>query len=230
MWDALIIFAAYLFGAIPVVYLIGRMRGVDLSKEEDMHISLWHKVGRLEGFIGISWDIAKGAIAVVVASVFDLELWVIAGVGLAVIVGELWPVFLNFRGEKANTTGLGMGVALVSYQTPWVLPFAFVPIALGAGIRTLPRFFSSKEPLDERLKFGGSPSLSLPLGMLIGFAFFPLGCWLMDLPWEVTIACLVLFILIAIKRVVVDLRKELKTATSKKSILINRFLFDRSQI
>ena len=32
------IIGAYLYGAVPVVYLIGRLRGVDLSQEEDMHI------------------------------------------------------------------------------------------------------------------------------------------------------------------------------------------------
>ena len=103
------IIGAYLYGALPVVYLIGRLRGVDLSKEEDMHISLWRKVGRVEGFFGIFWDVVKGAIAVLVVDRgFHLADWVVAGVGVAVILGEMWSVFLKFRGEKSNTTGMGM--------------------------------------------------------------------------------------------------------------------------
>jgi glycerol-3-phosphate acyltransferase PlsY len=75
------IIGAYLYGAVPVVYLIGRLRGVDLSHEEDMHISLWHKVGRVEGFFGILWDVIKGGIAVaVVDRAIGLEDWVVAGV------------------------------------------------------------------------------------------------------------------------------------------------------
>ncbi|HWR70654.1 MAG TPA: glycerol-3-phosphate acyltransferase, partial [Dehalococcoidia bacterium] len=79
------IIGAYLYGAVPVVYLIGRLRGVDLSQEEDMHISLWRKVGRVEGFFGILWDVVKGAIAVLIVDRgLHLEEWVVAGVGLAV--------------------------------------------------------------------------------------------------------------------------------------------------
>ena len=222
---ALWIVGAYLYGALPVVYLIGRIRGVDLSKEEDMHISLWRKVGRVEGLIGVSWDVAKGGIAVVMVDrVFGLELGLVAGVGLAVIVGEMWPVFLKFRGEKANTTGLGMAAAL-AYQA---LPFLVTPIAIGALVRTLPRFVDSRRTLDERLEFGGPPSLSLPLGMLFGFALFPAGCRVMGLPWETIAAGVALFVLIVIKRLVTGLREDLKMGGNKWSILLNRLLFDRS--
>ena len=229
MWDdILLIFGAYILGAVPVVYLLGRLRGFDLSKEEDMHISLWHKVGRREGLIGIIWDIVKGGVAVVlVQRVFHYDLSTVVGVGLAVVVGRMWSIFLKFRGEKANTTGLGVSSAL-AYQA---LPFILVPAGIGAGIRTVPRFFGSRDSLDERLKFGGPPSLSLPLAMLAGFGLLPLGCWIMGLDWEIIIACLILFLLIAIKRMTAGLRDDLKQATgSKKSILLNRMLFDRSYI
>ena len=42
--NVLWVIGAYLYGSVPVVYLIGRLRGVDLSHEEDMHISLWREV------------------------------------------------------------------------------------------------------------------------------------------------------------------------------------------
>ena len=73
MWDdVLLIIGAYILSAIPVVYLLGRLRGFDLSKEEDMHISLWRKVGRREGFIGIMWDVVKGGVAVVIMDRFSI--------------------------------------------------------------------------------------------------------------------------------------------------------------
>lgn len=222
---ALWVVGAYLYGALPVVYLIGRMRGVDLSKEEDMHISLWRNVGRVEGLVGVTWDVIKGGIAVaVVHRVLGLEAGLVAAVGLGVIMGEMWPVFLSFRGEKANTTGLGMAAAL-AYQA---LPFLITPIAIGALVRTAPRFLDSRRTLNERLKFGGPPSFSLPLGMFCGFGLFPLGCWVMDLPWETIAAGIVLFGLIVVKRLVTGLREDLKTGGNKPSIVLNRLLFDRS--
>jgi len=228
MWaDALLILGAYLLGAFPVVYLLGRMRGFDLSKEEDMHISLWRKVGRREGFIGMSWDVVKGGVAVVLVDRFSDFAWgTVVGVGLAVVVGRMWSIFLRFRGEKANTTSLGVSAAL-AYQA---LPFLLGPIALGAGIRTVPRFFGSRQSLNERLKFGGPPSLSLPLGMFAGFALFPLGCWCMNRPWETILAGVLIFLLIIAKRLTAGLKEDLKTATNKRSILLNRLLFDRSYL
>lgn len=221
------IIGAYLYGAVPVVYLIGRLRGVDLSKEEDMHISLWRKVGRIEGALGIAWDVAKGGIAVLVVDrAIGLEDWVVAGVGVAVIIGEMWPVFLNFRGEKANTTGLGMAAAL-AYQA---IPFLLGPVALGALIRTLPRFVRRGQDMNERLKFGGPPSLSLPLGMFFGFALFPVGCWFYDVGWERIATGVVLFVLILVKRLTFGLMEDIKREGFKTSMVVNRLLFDRSSI
>lgn len=228
MWDdTLIVIGAYLLGAFPVVYLLGRLRGFDLSKEEDMHISLWRKVGRREGLIGITWDVVKGGVAVVIIDkCSDFGWGTVAGAGLAVVVGRMWSIFLKGRGEKANTTSLGVSAAL-SYQA---LPFLFGPIILGVCIRTLPRFLARGQSMSERLKFGGPPSLSLPLGMFFGFGLFPLGCWVMNQPWETVIVTAIIFLLIVIKRVTAGLREDLKTATNKKSVLINRALFDRSFI
>jgi acyl phosphate:glycerol-3-phosphate acyltransferase len=225
--NTLWIIGAYLYGAVPVVYLIGRLRGVDLSQEEDMHISLWRKVGRVEGFFGILWDVIKGGIAVVVVDrAIGLEDGVVAGVGVAVILGEMWPVFLKFRGEKANTTGMGMAAALV-YRA---IPFLLAPIVLGALIRTIPRFFHRGQTMDERIELGGPPSLSLPLGMFFGFALFPVGCWYWDASWERIAAGIALFLLIIAKRLTFGLTEDIKKEGLKASILVNRLLFDRSSI
>jgi len=221
------IIGAYLYGAVPVVYLIGRLRGVDLSQEEDMHISLWRKVGRVEGFFGILWDVVKGAIAVLIVDRgLHLEDWVVAGVGVAVIVGEMWPVFLKFRGEKANTTGMGMAGALV-YRA---IPFILAPIVVGVLIRTVPRFFRRGQSMDERMELGGPPSLSLPLGMLFGFALFPVGCWYWDVGWERIAAGIALFGLIVTKRLTYGLTDDIKKEGLKPDTLVNRLLFDRSHI
>jgi hypothetical protein len=221
------IIGAYLYGAVPVVYLIGRLRGVDLSQEEDMHISLWRKVGRIEGFFGILWDVVKGAIAVLVVDRgLDLTDGVVAGVGVAVILGEMWPVFLEFRGEKSNTTGMGMAAAMV-YKA---IPFILIPIVIGAGVRTLPRFFRRGQSMDERMELGGPPSLSLPLGMLFGFALFPLGCWVMDAGWWRIGAGIALFVLIVVKRLTDGLTVDVEREGLKPSVLVNRLLFDRSHI
>lgn len=218
---------AYLYGSVPVVYLIGRLRGVDLFHEEDMHITLWRDVGRREALAGIAWDLAKGGIAVLVVDLaLGLDEWVVAGVGLAVVLGELWPVFLRFRGEKSNTTGMGVDAALV-----WqAIPFLLGPIIVGALVRTVPRVLRRGQSLDQRMELGGPPSLSLPLGMFCGFCLFPLGAWVMGATWERAAAGAAIFVLIVLKRLVFGLREDIAREGLSPGMVANRLLFDRSRI
>ncbi len=222
--NALIILAVYLVAAFPVLNLLARMRGYDISKEDDLHSALWHKVGRVEGFIGITWDIVKGGVAVAIMYLAGLGQVMMAAAGVAAVVGRLWSVFIGWKGEKGNTTSLGVHVAL-AWQA-W--PFLFGPIILGAGIRTIPRMLDSSQPLSERLRFGGPPSNSLPLGMLGGFALFPFGVWVTGQSLPALAAGIAIFILIVVKRVTADVRKDLRDAADKRSIIINRIFLDRS--
>ena len=226
-----LIFGAYLLGSLPLLYLLGRIRGFDLRQEDDMHLSLWHKVGRGIALIGISWDIIKGAIPVLIAKVLDFKLIIVGGAGLAAVIGEMWPIFLKFKGEKANSTGIGMVMALL-FSSGGLAFLAFVigviPILIAVIIRILPVMLDSRQPLNERLRFSSPPSRSMPLGLGLGFALFPIGCWAMGLGWEIAFTCLILFILIMVKRLTAGLKEDLKGATNKKSILINRLIYDRS--
>lgn len=223
--NILIVIAAYIYAAFPVLYLLGKMRGFDLRHEEDMHSALWHKVGRVEGFIGVTWDVTKGGIAVaLVGYVFHLGEGMMAAVGVATVVGRMWSIFLDWRGEKANTTSLGVHMALA--VTAWY--FLLGPILIGAAIRTLPRLLDRSQSASERLKFGGPPSMSLPFGMLAGFALFPLGCWLLNEPWQTVAAGGVIFGLIVLKRITPDLGRDLKIYGNKRSVILNRILLDRS--
>lgn len=120
-----IVLGAYLFGSLPVLYLLGRLRGYDLREEEDLHMALWRKVGRREGALGIIWDLGKGAICVLVAGAAGFSVPVVAAAGVAVVAGQMWPVFYQFDGEKGNSTGLAMALALA----PMPLLVALIPMA-----------------------------------------------------------------------------------------------------
>lgn len=224
MKEAALLLLAYLFGSFPMLYLLGRLRGFDLRQEEDMHIALWRKVGRLEGALGVAYDLAKGAVAVVVARALGFELTWVALAGLAVVVGQMWPIFQRFDGEKGNSTGLAMMLALA----PEPLLLAIVPVLAGVAIRTLPRLLKRNQSVTERLKFGGPPSKSLPLGMLLGFALLPALTWALGEPKSVVFVALALSLFIYLRRLTDGVRADLRGASSKRSVLLNRFLFDRS--
>lgn len=228
MWDEIAFaFGAYILGSFPLMYLMGRLHGVDLRQYEDMHIATWRHVGRLQGFIGVVFDFAKGVIAVLIAreALHFSDGWV-AVAGVAAVAGQMWPVFLKFDGERGNSTGLAMSGALATYA----MLIALVPVAIGFGVRTIPRFRRKDQTMNEKLKFGGPPSLSLPLGMAIAFAVLPLAAWLVGQPLEVVYAFVALFGLILLRRLTVGLSEEVRQPTWKSTMLLNRLLFDRSEI
>ena len=227
MWDnVLLILGAYLLGALPVMYLMGRLRGVDLREQSDMHIALWRNVGRIFGFAGVIFDFAKGIIAVLVARDLGFAPGWVAFAGVAAVAGQMWPIFLKFDGEKGNSIGLAMSGALATNA----LLIALVPMLIGFLVRTAPRFLQHNQSCDERLKFGGPPSLSLPLGMAIGFAVLPLTAWWTGQPLEVILAFVALFVLIELRRLTAGVSEDLKQPSGKKGMLLNRLLFDRSEI
>jgi len=220
------VLGAYLFGALPILYLLGRLRGFDLSEEEDLHSALWRKVGRFEGTLGIVWDLGKGALFVLIVGGLDFDLPVVAMAGLAAVAGQMWPVFDRFDGEKGNTTGIGVALALA----PKPFAMALVPILLGIITRTAPRLLVPGQSLSQRLKFGSPPSRSLPLGMALGFAVLPFASWWLDESRTITLTYATLFLLIMFRRLTANLRRDLKGASNKTSILINRLLYDRSYL
>jgi len=87
--DMALVIGAYLLGSLQYMILLGRAKGIDLSQEEDLHIALWRKVGRLEGFSGILVDVLKGVIPVLVGFIFDFHLAVIALAGVAAVAGQI---------------------------------------------------------------------------------------------------------------------------------------------
>jgi len=118
--------ASYLAGSIPSALWIGHaVRGIDIRQHGSGNPGATNAarvLGLRWGLLAAAIDIAKGF-----APVFWLGPiaahplgWdpVIAGisVGVAAIVGHLFPVFAGFRGGKGVLTALGMFVALLPIE------------------------------------------------------------------------------------------------------------------
>ena len=232
MWaNVALIIGAYLLGSTPYMALVARAKGLDPSQEEDLHDALWRKAGRLIGLSGVLVDILKGIIPIIIGFIFNFPLAITAAAGVAAIVGQMWPIFQKFDGERGNSTGLGMVAAIsITYNAYMILLLACIPALAGFLIRTIPRFISPGQTLNERLMLGGPQSRSLPLGIIIGFAIAPLISLGFQYPLEMTLGLAAVFIVIVVRRLTADIRADLKTATNVKSILLNRLLYDRSYL
>jgi glycerol-3-phosphate acyltransferase PlsY len=227
MWDELVlILGSYLLGSLPFMYIMGRLKGVDLREHDDMHIALWRNVGRMQGLLGVFFDFAKGAIVVVAARSAGFEPGWVAFAGVAAVAGQMWPVFMKFDGEKGNSIGLAMSATLATKAAL----IAMVVMATGLLIRTIPRLRQPNQSASERLKFGGPPSNSLPVGMAAGFAVLPLAAWVMGQPWEVIVAFVGLFVLIMVRRATAGISEDLRQPSGKRRMLLNRLLYDRREL
>jgi acyl phosphate:glycerol-3-phosphate acyltransferase len=130
--SAVAIVTAYLIGAMPIGYLVGRAFGVtDIRRHGSGSIgatNVLRTVGRLPALLTLGGDIVKGYAAVALGAVLasgpvGLDLGATAACAVAAVIGNCWSVFLGFRGGKGVATGLGALLRIV----PWaVVPAAAV--------------------------------------------------------------------------------------------------------
>ncbi|MFW6112624.1 MAG: glycerol-3-phosphate acyltransferase, partial [Chloroflexota bacterium] len=219
---------AYLFGSLPVLQWIARARGYDLSKEHDMHHALWHKVGSVEGFAGVFWDVVKGPIPPVVAWSLGVDTLVIGLSGLAVAAGQMWPILIWFRGkERGNTTGIGAAFGIA----PVAMGIAAVPVAIGAFMRLGSSLKKRGKKAGDRLEFA-DVSNYLPLGMLAGFVVLPLAALALHREAAIVWTLAGLAAMIIVRRLTAEIRKDLRQRRGNprlSTVLKNRFLYDRRE-
>jgi glycerol-3-phosphate acyltransferase PlsY len=110
------VLASYLLGSIPFGFLIGRTRGVDVTRQGSGNIgfsNVLRVLGPGPAAVVLIADVLKGAIPVYFGRYWLAEivegrpaLWLLA-IALAPILGHTFSVFLRFRGGRAVATTLG---------------------------------------------------------------------------------------------------------------------------
>ena len=117
-------FVGYLFGSLPLAYLVARAVGVNIFEvgtgnpgAANTFRAISKKLGALV-FVG---DVCKGVAAVLFAAALGVDEDLRAIVAAAAITGHMYPVFLRFRGGDALATAIG-GIVTI------------VPIAGGIGL------------------------------------------------------------------------------------------------
>ena len=108
---------AYLLGSVPFAYLAGRLvKGQDIREEGDRNPganNAYRIVGPRVGVIVGALDVAKGAVAVVIANAIAGTTEAAMGAGVTVVVGHNWPIFLGFKGGRGAASAVGVFLALV---------------------------------------------------------------------------------------------------------------------
>ena len=134
----LLVLAAFLLGAVPFGYLVGRAAGVDVRRVGSGNIgtaNLVRTVGWPAGVLTLLLDSAKGAAPAAVARGVGVSPEWLAAVVAAAVLGHMYTPFLGFRGGKGVATALG-GLAAGSP------PVAAAALAVWAAMLALFRFTS----------------------------------------------------------------------------------------
>lgn len=113
--DVALVAAAYLLGSVPFGVVIARAQGgVDLRRVGSGNIgatNVLRVLGKGAAALTLLGDMGKGAAAVGLGRWFAVSPAVLAAIGLAVVVGHLFPILVGFRGGKGVATTLGVVLA-----------------------------------------------------------------------------------------------------------------------
>ena len=120
---------AYLIGAIPFGFLIGKMRGVDVRTVGSKNIgatNVFRTVGKKCGLLAFFCDVMKGLIPTLLARHFVTIPHLPLCVAIACVVGHMLTPYMKFKGGKGVATAFGALIALV----PATVGIAFAIFAL----------------------------------------------------------------------------------------------------
>jgi glycerol-3-phosphate acyltransferase PlsY len=114
--EALLIVGAYLFGSIPFGYLLGLLKGVDITKHGSGNVgatNVARVLGKPYGVLVYILDFLKGFIPTLIAvKLYGADSWITTLVGLAAVLGHMFSIFLGFRGGKGVATASGVLFAI----------------------------------------------------------------------------------------------------------------------
>lgn len=120
---------AYLLGSIPIGYLIGRWRGLDIRRYGSGNIgatNVFRTLGLGPGLLVFILDLLKGSVAVWLMIGLNNDPWLVILAGGLAIIGHTFSIFLNFKGGRGAATGLGVLLAVA----PEIFFFTIIIVAI----------------------------------------------------------------------------------------------------
>jgi acyl phosphate:glycerol-3-phosphate acyltransferase len=110
----------YLLGSIPFALLLTRPRGIELRNVGSRNpgaANVLRAAGVGPAVVVMLLDAAKGMVAVMVARSISDDIAVVTSVGIAAIVGHIYPVWCRFRGGKGVAASAGVFAVLAPLAT-----------------------------------------------------------------------------------------------------------------
>jgi acyl phosphate:glycerol-3-phosphate acyltransferase len=194
--------AGYLIGAIPMAYLVVKWRYHkdirDFGSGQVGGSNVFRSFSKRWGYAVGIYDGLKGAIIVGIAYLVGLPTAFQVVIGLAVIAGHNWPVFLKFNAGRGLATTLGVCFVIFPFGIWIFIAFAIFTLLIKSS----------------------------PLPSLIGIAAMPAAALVRHEPLAVTLGLTALLLVIILRRVSAPLTTRSQNIP-RGELILNRFLFDR---
>lgn len=128
---------AYLAGAIPFAWLLGRMYGVDLRAVGSRNVgagNLTRTVGMRAGITAALLDGLKGLGPTLIARRLDFGGGIVTLVGLATVAGHNWSIYMRGRSGRGLATSAGVLIAVDPAMVFWTGGWSATGWKLGGGL------------------------------------------------------------------------------------------------
>jgi len=160
---------AYLLGSLSFAILLSRLAGGPDPRASGSGnpgaTNMLRVAGKKLAVMTLIGDLLKGLLPILIAKLLGLSLHQQAWIGLAAVVGHLYPLYFRFRGGKGVATAAGMLLGLYP-------PAALLALAAWALIFLLTRTSSLASliatPLTLPLLAWQQPAALLPACVLTG--------------------------------------------------------------
>ena len=107
---------AYLLGSLSFAILLSRLAGGPDPRASGSGnpgaTNMFRVAGKRLAILTLIGDLFKGLLPILIANLLDFSLQQQAWVGLAAVIGHLYPLYFNFRGGKGVATAAGMLLGL----------------------------------------------------------------------------------------------------------------------
>lgn len=177
----LLIPASYIVGSIPFGILVARRKGIDLRTIGSGNIgatNVLRAAGKIPALLTLIGDTLKGALPVLLCGVIITKIEQTTGqintvgelwggiIGLAAVVGHIYPIFFSFKGGKGVATGFGV-VAAYSPLSAVIMLIIWISTAVFTRYSSLAAI-SAFVMLPVILILSGDSVIKISFGILLG--------------------------------------------------------------
>jgi len=125
----------FILGSIPSGYIIGKIWGIDVTKDGSRNIgatNVKRLAGKTAGVLTLVFDLLKGILATIITNFLTINFipQVAAVCGVCAVIGHCYSPFMGGKGGKGVATSLGVFVSI----TPLLAFFSVLIFMLVTGV------------------------------------------------------------------------------------------------